>query len=203
MSASTAAPARSTRSSGRTGPGSRPCSVSPAASSLQTRASSKSEAGSGAGPPRPRRARWVSASRIRPTPTFSTCRWRRTSTSPPLLRCSRSTDGWRSGRPLGSPSSTSTYRRAPEPVRSRSRNDSSSRSSRRCSPGRRSCSSTSRRRLWGRRTSNTSTHSCSLIAARASGSSTSATGCPRCSRSQIESASSATASARGRSRRPP
>ena len=57
MSASTAAQARSTRSSGRTGPGSRHCSGSRAASSIRTRAPSRS-AGSAAGAallPRPAR----------------------------------------------------------------------------------------------------------------------------------------------------
>ena len=82
MSASTAAQARCTRSSGRTGPGSRRCSGSPAASSPLTRASSRSAdaAEDGALPPRPGDS--VSASHTRPTRMSSTCRWPRTCISP-------------------------------------------------------------------------------------------------------------------------
>ena len=110
----------------------------------------------------------------------ATCRWPRTSTSRRRPTSDRRTDAWTSGRPTGWPSSTSTSRRPRRRGRSRSRSDSSSRSSRRCSPSRRCCSSTSRRRRSGPRTSTGSTRSCTSGAAPASGSSTSAIGCPRC-----------------------
>ena len=87
-SASTAARARSTRSSGRTGPGSRHCSGSPAASSRPTTGPSRSTASSAGGSPRQRPAGSASASRTRRTRMSSTCRSPRTSISaaPPELR---------------------------------------------------------------------------------------------------------------------
>ena len=144
----------------------------------------------------------VSASPIRRTRTCCTCRWPRTSTSRHRPTSDRRTGAWTDGRPTGWPSSTSTSRRPRRPGRSRSRSGSSSRSSRHCSPSRRCCCSTSRRRRSGPRTSTACTRSFTNGAAPASGSSTSATGCPRSSASPIGSAFSATACARGRSRRP-
>ena len=81
-SASTATRARSTRSSGRTGPGNRHCWGSRAASSLRTRGPSRSEAADGGAALPPRPGGSGSAWRIRPTRTSSTSRSPRTSTSP-------------------------------------------------------------------------------------------------------------------------